>query len=358
MGNENWCMSGYHAVPVLSDAIVKGVYKASDDAFNAMVSTSTVPYYAGLGEYMELGYVPMDKVSTAASTTLEYAYDDWTIYSAAKKAGREDIAQEYMKRALFYRNIYDRELGFARPRYSDGSFKKEFDVLQTHGEGFIEGNSWNFSFHVPFDVNGLMTLMGGEKVFVKRLDDLFGMHLPEVYYAANEDITIDCLVGGYVHGNEPSHHVPYLYAWTSQPWKTQYWLRDIMNRMYRNDIRGLGGNDDCGQMSAWYIFSAMGFYPVCPGSDQYVLGAPYMPYIKLDLSNGKSLVIKAEGVSDRNRYVKALYMNGKKYDKTYVTHEDILAGGEWEFVMDAKPNKKRGVSADAKPYSLTELEIK
>ena len=358
MGNENWCMSGYHAVPVLSDAIVKGVYMASDDAFNAMVSTSTVPYYAGLGEYMELGYVPMDKVSTAASTTLEYAYDDWTIYSAAKKAGREDIAQEYMKRALFYRNIYDRELGFARPRYSDGSFKKEFDVLQTHGEGFIEGNSWNFSFHVPFDVNGLMTLMGGEKVFVKRLDDLFGMHLPEVYYAANEDITIDCLVGGYVHGNEPSHHVPYLYAWTSQPWKTQYWLRDIMNRMYRNDIRGLGGNDDCGQMSAWYIFSAMGFYPVCPGSDQYVLGAPYMPYIKLDLSNGKSLVIKAEGVSDRNRYVKALYMNGKKYDKTYVTHEDILAGGEWEFVMDAKPNKKRGVSADAKPYSLTELEIK
>ena len=358
MGNENWCMSGYHAVPVLSDAIVKGVYMASDDAFNAMVSTSTVPYYAGLGEYMELGYVPMDKVSTAASTTLEYAYDDWTIYSAAKKAGREDIAQEYMKRALFYRNIYDRELGFARPRYSDGSFKKEFDVLQTHGEGFIEGNSWNFSFHVPFDVNGLMTLMGGEKVFVKRLDDLFGMHLPEVYYAANEDITIDCLVGGYVHGNEPSHHVPYLYAWTSQPWKTQYWLRDIMNRMYRNDIRGLGGNDDCGQMSAWYIFSAMGFYPVCPGSDQYVLGAPYMPYIKLDLSNGKSLVIKAEGVSDKNRYVKALYMNGKKYDKTYVTHEDVLAGGEWEFVMDAKPNKKRGVSADAKPYSLTELEIK
>ena len=358
MGNENWCMSGYHAVPVLSDAIVKGVYKASDDAFNAMVSTSTVPYYAGLGEYMELGYVPMDKVSTAASTTLEYAYDDWTIYSAAKKAGREDIAQEYMKRALYYRNIYDRELGFARPRYSDGSFKKEFDVLQTHGEGFIEGNSWNFSFHVPFDVNGLMTLMGGEKVFVKRLDNLFGMHLPEEYYAANEDITIDCLVGGYVHGNEPSHHVPYLYAWTSQPWKTQYWLRDIMNRMYRNDIRGLGGNDDCGQMSAWYIFSAMGFYPVCPGSDQYVLGAPYMPYIKLDLSNGKSLVIKAEGVSDKNRYVKALYMNGKKYDKTYVTHEDVLAGGEWEFVMDAKPNKKRGVSADAKPYSLTELEIK
>ena len=357
MGNENWCMSGYHAVPVLSDAMAKEVCEPSDEAFEAMVKTSTVPYYSGLGEYMELGYVPMDKVSTAASTTLEYAYDDWTIYSAALKAGRKDIADEYMKRALYYRNIYDKEIGFARPRFTDGSFKPEFDVLQTHGEGFIEGNSWNFSFHVPFDVKGLMTLMGGEKVFVQRLDELFGMHLPEEYYVANEDITIDCLVGGYVHGNEPSHHVPYLYAWTSQPWKTQYWLRDIMNRMYRNDIRGLGGNDDCGQMSAWYIFSAMGFYPVCPGSDQYVLGAPYLPYIKLDLPNGKSLEIKAPAASDQKRYVKAMYINGVKYDKTYITHDDVMKGGVWEFVMDSKPNKKRGISADAKPYSLTDGKL-
>ena len=354
MGNENWCMSGYHAVPVLADAIVKGVYDASGDAFAAMVSTSTVPYYAGLGEYMELGYVPMDKVSTAASTTLEYAYDDWTIYNAALKAGRRDIAQEYGKRAQYYRNIYDTDLGFARPRFSDGSFKKDFDVLQTHGEGFIEGNSWNFSFHVPFDVKGLMSLMGGDKVFVQRLDELFGMHLPEEYYAANEDITIDCLVGGYVHGNEPSHHVPYLYAWTSQPWKAQYWLREIMNRMYRNDIRGLSGNDDCGQMSAWYIFSAMGFYPVCPGSDQYVLGAPYLPYVRLELPNGRTLEIKAPAVSDAKRYVKALYINGEKCDRMYITHRDILKGGVWEFVMDSKPNKKRGIAADAKPYSMTE----
>ena len=343
MANENWCMSGYHAVSVLSDAIVKGVHEPTDETFEAMVSTSTVPYYAGLGEYMELGYVPMDKVSTAASTTLEYAYDDWTIYSAALKAGRTDIADEYLKRSNNYKNIYDKEIGFARPRYSDGSFKQDFDVLQTHGEGFIEGNSWNFSFHVPFDVDGLMELMGGDKAFVKRLDDLFEMHLPEEYYIKNEDITIDCLVGGYVHGNEPSHHVPYLYAWTSQPWKTQRWLREIMNRMYRNDIRGLGGNDDCGQMSAWYIFSAMGFYPVCPGSDQYVLGAPYLPYLKLNLPNGNVLEIKAPGVSDTNRYVKALSIDGKKYDKMFITHEDILKGGVWEFKMSKTPNKKRGI---------------
>lgn len=353
MGNENWCMSGYHAVPVLADAIVKGVCQPTDEALDAMVSTSVVPYYGGLAEYMELGYVPMDVVSTAASTTLEYAFDDWTIYNAALKAGKQDVAEEYFKRAQYYRNIYDKDLGFARPRFSDGSFKKDFDVLQTHGEGFIEGNSWNFSFHVPFDVNGLMSIMGGEKVFVQRLDDLFGMHLPEEYYAANEDITVDCLVGGYVHGNEPSHHVPYLYAWTSQPWKTQYWLRDIMNRMYRNDIRGLGGNDDCGQMSAWYIFSAMGFYPVCPGSDEYVLGAPYLPYIRLDLPNGKTLEIKAPSVSDANRYVKSLSIDGKKYDKMYITHEDILKGGVWEFTMDSKPNKRRGVAPESKPYSLT-----
>ena len=199
-----------------------------------------------------------------------------------------------------------------------------------------------------------MALMGGDKVFVQRLDELFGMHLPEEYYAANEDITIDCLMGGYVHGNEPSHHVPYLYAWTSQPWKTQYWLREIMNRVYRNDIRGLGGNDDCGQMSAWYIFSAMGFYPVCPGSTQYVLGAPYLPYIRLELPNGRTLEIKAPAVSDTRRYVKALYINGEKCDRMYVTHRDILKGGVWEFVMDSKPNKKRGVAQSSKPYSLTE----
>lgn len=358
MGNENWCMSGYHAVSVLSDAIAKGVAEAADEVVAAMTATSSVPYYAGLGDYMESGYVPLDKNGTAASTTLEYSYDDWAIYSAALAAGRDDIAAVYRSRALNYRNIYDPELGFARPKYSDGSFKKDFDVLQTSGEGFIEGNSWNFSFHVPHDAAGVMTLMGGEKEFLRKLDELFMMHLPEKYYADNEDITEDCLVGGYVHGNEPSHHIPYLYAWTSQPWKTQYWLREIMNRMYRNDIHGLGGNDDCGQMSAWYIFSAMGFYPVCPGSVQYVLGAPYLPYLKLNLPNGNVLEIKAPGVSDSNRYVRGLTMNGKPYDKLYVTHGDIMKGGVWEFSMGSAPDKRRGRQAESKPYSLTDGKIK
>lgn len=184
-----------------------------------MVSTSTVPYYEGVADYMKLGYIPLDKSGTAASSTLEYAYDDWTIYQTALKSGKKEIAETYRKRALNYRNIYDTTIGFARPRFNDGSFKKEFDVLQTYGEGFIEGNSWNFSFHVPHDVFGMMDLMGGERVFVDKLDKLFSMHLPEKYYEHNEDITEECLVGGYVHGNEPSHHIPYLYAWTSEPWK-------------------------------------------------------------------------------------------------------------------------------------------
>ena len=174
------------------------------------------------------------------------------------------------------------------------------------------------------------------------------------YYKDNEDITIDCLIGGYVHGNELSHHIPYLFAWTSQPWKTQYWAREIMNRMYRNDIRGLGGNDDCGQMLAWYVFTAMGFYPVCPGTNQYVLSAPYLPYLKLTFPNGKTFEIKASKVSDKNRYVRSVKLNGKSYDKMYITHEDILNGGMLEFTMGSSPNKKRGWRRSDKPYSLTD----
>ena len=354
MANDNWCMSGYHAVSVLADAIAKGADIDMDEALDAMLSTSKVTYLDGLGEYMERGYVPFDLSYTAASTTLEYCYDDWTIYQTAMSMGREDVAAEYKQRAMNYQNIYDPELGFARPRHKDGSFKKEFDVLQTHGEGFIEGNSWNFSFHVPHDVTGVMELMGGEKEFVRKLDELFAMHLPGEYYEANEDITSECLIGGYVHGNEPSHHIPYLYAWTSQPWKTQYWVREIMNRMYKNHIRGLSGNDDCGQMSAWYLFTAMGFYPVCPGTDQYVIGAPYLPYVKLSLPNGKTFEIKAKGVSDKKRYVKAVLLNGKPYSKMYIAHSDIVNGGVIEFIMSDKPNKERGIEKADKPYSLTE----
>ena len=353
MGNEGWCMTGYHSVTVLADAIVKGADIDKEEALNAMVQTATNPYFPSVTDYMRLGYAPFDTDNTAASNTLEYSFDDWTIYAAAKATGNEQIAATFMKRALNYRNTYDPSIGFASPRYLNGEFKKDLDPYQTYGEGFIEGNSWNFSFHVPHDVNGLIKIMGGEQAFLDKLNRLFVMDLPEKYYADNEDITAECLVGGYVHGNEPSHHVPYLYAWTATTWKTQEWLRTILNKMYRNHIRGLGGNDDCGQMSAWYIFSSMGFYPVAPGTDQYVLGAPYLPYMKVTLENGHTVEIKAPKVSDKNRYVQRVRINGQPYSKLYITHSQLTEGCTIEFDMGPKPNKKRGLATSDKPYSLS-----
>lgn len=354
MANENWCMIGYHSVSVLADAVAKGLPLDKEEVVKAMVSSSTIPYYDGTKEYMEKGYVPLDRSASAGSLTLEYAYDDWTIYTTALAAGNTAVADQYKKRAQNYRNIFDTSIGYARPRYADGRWKENFNLLNTHGEGFIEGNALNYTFYVPQDVKGMISLMGGEKSFVSKLDSLFTMHLPDEFFAQTEDVTKEGLLGGYVHGNEPSHHISFLYAWTSQPWKTQYWQREIMNRMYRNNIDGLCGNDDCGQMSAWYILSGMGFYPVCPGTDQYVLGAPYLPYMKVNLENGNSLIIKADKVSDKNRYVKSVKLNGKPYLKGYITQQDIMNGGELSFEMTSRPEKGRLFTGDNSPYSLSE----
>jgi predicted alpha-1,2-mannosidase len=304
-------------------------------------------------DYMERGYVPYDISSTSASTTLEYAYDDWTIYRAAKALGQNDLAGEYRKRASNYVNVFPSGDSFAQAQYRDGSWKKDFDPRQTYGEGFIEGNSYNFTFHVPHDVKGLMDIMGGEKKFLSVLDTLFSQPLDPKYYADNEDIEESCLIGGYVHGNEPSHHIPYLFQWTSQPWRGEYWLREIMERMYRPVREGLGGNDDCGQMSAWYVFSAMGFYPVCPGSGEFVLGAPFLPEMSLRLDNGAVFTVKAPKVSSRNRYVRGVKLNGKKYTKRYITREDMMAGGVLEFEMSDRPVKKRTPREADLPYSLS-----
>lgn len=354
MGNENWCMIGYHSVSTMADALAKGLPLPARKALEAMVSSSNVGYYDGIDEYRRLGYVPYERSGSGASMTLEYAYDDWTIYRTAQRAGDEELAAEYRRRAQNYKNLFDPALGFVRPRMRDGSWKEDFDLMETHGQGFIEGNSWTYSFYVPHDVRGLIDAMGGDKRFVQRLDSLFTMHLPDEFFENTEDITRDGLIGNYVHGNEPSHHVPYLYAWTSQPWKTQQRVREIMNRMYVDSIDGLCGNDDCGQMSAWYIFSAMGFYPVCPGSDQYVLGAPYLPRIRLRLENGNVLEIKAPGVSDENCYVQSLTIDGRPYGKMYITHDDLMKGGVLEFRMGPKPARRRGTRADDKPYSLSD----
>lgn len=353
MANDNWCMSGYHAVSVLADALLKGADIPVDEALKAMVTTSNVTYLDGMADYLRLGYVPMESSATSASNTLEYCYDDWAILQTALLAGDDATAAIYHDRALNYRRIFDPETHFARPKKKDGTFKTPFDPKMTFGEGFIEGNAWNFSYHVPHDIRGLMIQMGGEKIFTSRLDEMFAQDLDPKYYIDNEDIEAECLIGGYVHGNEPSHHIPYLYAWTTQPWKTQYWTRKIINHMYRPEIRGLGGNDDCGQMSAWYIFTAMGFYPVCPGTDQYVLGAPFLPYIKLHLPNGNTLEIRAKGVSDKRCYVGSVTLNDRPLTRLYITHNELLRGGVLEFRMQSQPNRRRGQHMEDKPYSLT-----
>ena len=351
MGNENWCMIGYHSVSVVSDAIAKGLNIDQDLALEACLNSSNVDYYDGIAEYRSLGYVPLERSGSAASITLEYAYDDWTIYNLGRQLDNKKVTDEYARRALNYQNIFDPTLGFARPKLEDGTLKKDFDLLDTHGQGFIEGNTWNYSFFVPHDVNGLKKRMGGEKQFVRRLDSLFTMDLPAKYFENTEDINEEGLMGNYVHGNEPSHHVAYLYRWTDEPWKSESRLHTIMRQMYRNKIDGLSGNDDCGQMSAWYVFSAMGFYPVCPGSDQYVIGSPLVKEAHIKLENGKTFSVKAENYADQNRYIKSIKLNGTPYHKSFITHSDIVKGGELVFEMSNKPNKKS--SSYEKPYSFT-----
>ena len=374
MGNENWCMIGYHATSVLADAYVKETlrhYLPTDgessgceqangkrgnplvaEILEAMQRSSTCPYYVNLTDYQRLGYVPFERNSGCVSITMEYAYDDWTIYKAALKAGDQKMAEQYRQRASNWRNTFDAKLGFARPRMGDGTWKTPFSLFDTEGEGFVEGNSWVYSFYVPHDVKGLIQAMGGDARFIRNLDTLFVMQLPPEFFENTEDVTEEGLMGCYNHGNEPAHHIAYLYNWSSQPYKTQYWLREIMNRFYRNNIDGLCGNDDCGQMSAWYVFSVMGFYPVCPGSDQYVLGAPYLPYLKVRLGNGQTLEIKAPGVSDDNRYVQKVTLNGKEISKLYLTHDQLLHGGTLEFEMGPEPNRERGLKEEDKPYSM------
>jgi len=353
-GSDNWCMIGYHAVPVIADAYMKGLKGFDEElALKAMVSSATYGKYDGIDEYMKYGYVPKERSSSSASVTLEYAYDDWTIYQMASKMGKSEIANTFKKRAMSYSNIFDIKTGFARAKDKDGKFITPFDPLQTHDMGYIEGNAWNYSLFVPHDISNLISLSGGTNKFTKHLDSLFTMTLPAKYYENTEDIDKVGLIGNYVHGNEPSHHVPYMFVYAGQPWRTQEVVRMVMNRMYLNKPDGLCGNDDCGQMSAWYIFSAMGFYPVCPGSNQYIIGAPYLSYLSVSLENGKTLTIKAEGVSDINKYIQSVSLNGQVLNRSFITHSELIQGGEMVFKMGKKPNKKWGIDMKNVPYSLS-----
>lgn len=338
--NDNWCMSGYHSVSVVADAIIKGNYDGDPkEALKACVATANKRDYEGIGYYIDSGYIPAEKNGTSVSNTLEYAYDDWAIAQLAKHVGDTEIYNQFIKRSENWKNNFDKSIGFMRPRLADGSFKKEFDLLSTHGQGFIEGNSWNYSFFVPHHPDELIQMMGGKKKFAAKLDELFTMHLSDEFFADTEDITREGIIGGYVHGNEPAHHVAYLYNWAGQPWKTQAQIRHILEMQYKATPDGLGGNDDAGQMSAWYILSSLGFYPVAPGSEDYAIGSPAVDRAFLHLENGKTFEIEAVNQSPKNVYVEKILLNGKEIKNFTLKHSDIMNGGKLIFHMSSKPRK-------------------
>ena len=338
-GQENYCMIGNHAVSVIAEAYAKG-FRGFDAerAFNAIKTTQTVShkYKSNWENYMKYGYFPTDLTKTeSVSTTLESVYDDYAAADMATRMGKQEDAAYFNKRAGFYKNLFDKSTGFMRPKNADGTWKSPFnpsDVAHAESKGgdYTEGNAWQYTWHVQHDVAGLINLFGGADKFLSKLDSLFTLELK----TTQADVT--GLIGQYAHGNEPSHHVTYLYTLAGKPARTQELVRQIFDTQYRPEPDGLCGNDDCGQMSAWYMFSAMGFYPVNPVSGQYVFGAPQMPKFVLNLPDGNTFTIIAEGLSAENKYVGGITLNGEPYTQNYINHADILKGGTLVYTMTNK----------------------
>jgi predicted alpha-1,2-mannosidase len=352
-GLETWTMIGYHAVPVIADAYLKGIRGfPADEALEAMVASASNPRYAGLDQYMQLGWVPADKEREGASKTLEYAFDDWTIARMASAMGRNDIAARFAARANNWRNVFDPKTGFVRARNSDGHFREPFDPAAAGYYGdYTEGNAWQYSWYAPQDTAELIRSMGGNARFVKKLDELFDAKVDPAKFANVEDIS--GLIGYYAHGNEPSHHIAYLYVYAGAPWRTQERLGQIVASQYQPTPGGLSGNDDLGQMSAWLLFTAMGFYPVTPGAGEYVIGRPFADRMALHLPNGKTFTIVAQSLSAQNGYVGAVLLNGRPLARTFIRHDEIMAGGELRFVMHSRPNKQWGARRESRPFALS-----
>ena len=335
-GKETYTMIANHGVSVIAEAYRKG-FRGFDAerAFNMVKRTQTVshPHKSNWENYMKHGYFPTDLTEVeSVSSTLESVYDDYAAADMAKRMGKEEDAAYFSKRADFYKNLFDTQTQFMRPRNANGTWKTPFDPsevahAESKGGDYTEGNAWQYTWHVQHDVPGLIALFGGEEAFLNKLDSVFTVELK----TTQADVT--GLIGQYAHGNEPSHHVTYLYAMAGRPERTQELIRQIFDTQYRPEPDGLCGNDDCGQMSAWYMFSAMGFYPVDPVSGNYVFGAPQLPKIVLNLADGKTFTVIAEGISDENKYVESITLNGEPYTKNYITHEDIVKGGTLVFKM-------------------------
>ena len=330
--NYTGCMIGYHAVPVISDAYMKDIRGYdTKKALDAMKHSATRDKL-GLESYKEFGFIPVEEESESVSKTLEYAYDDWTIAQMAKEMGEQEDYKLYTERAQYYKNIYDPESKFMRGRFRNTWFAP-FDPYEVNFN-YTEANSWQYSFYVPQDITGFMNLLGGKDKLEAQLDELF---VAEAETSGRNQADITGLIGQYAHGNEPSHHMAYLYNFVNTPHKTQEKVHQILTELYTNEPDGVSGNEDCGQMSAWYVFSSMGFYPVTPGSNQYIIGTPLFDKATINLENGKQFTIAASNLSDTNIYVEQVYLNGKELNQSFIAHEDIMASGTLEFKMTDNP---------------------
>ena len=346
---ETNCMIGYNAVPVITDAYAKGITNFDQKiALEAMKASATSGKY-GLDYYTTKGYIPSDKEGESVSKTLEYAYDDWCIAEMARLINDEESYTEYVKRAQYYKNIFDKETGFFRGK-SNGRFVRPFDPTEVNFM-LTEANTWQYNFFVPQDINTHINLLGGDDKYEAKLDSLFNTAI-ELSGRHQSDIT--GLIGQYAHGNEPSHHMAYLYNYVGKPWKTQSIVRHIMDDLYTNNPDGLSGNEDCGQMSAWYVLSAMGFYPVTPGTDKYVIGSPIFDSITINLENGNKFRIITIDNSSLNIYIQSVTYNGEPWTKSFITHKMIMDGGDLVFEMGEFPNKIWGTKHNERPFQKIE----
>jgi predicted alpha-1,2-mannosidase len=351
--NETNTMTGYHAVPIIADAILKGI-KGFDynKAYEAM-KKSSMQDIRGTNFYRQYQYIPYDKNGESVTITLEYAFDDWCIAQVAKKLDKDSDYNYYMQRAGYYANLFDKGSGFFRGKNSHGEWLTPFDPFEAHYgtfQPYTEGNAWQHSFFVPHDIKGLWTLHGSKTRLISKLDSLFTIS-SKLTGNAPPDIT--GLIGQYAHGNEPSHHIAYMYDYLGEPWKTQEIVRKIMTELYSYKPDGLCGNEDCGQMSAWYVFGVMGFYPQNPASGEYAFGSPMMDDAAIALPGGKVFLISVKNNSTRNKYIRSIKLNGRNYTKMFITHADIMKGGLLEFEMSDQPNKNLGTNESDLPYSMT-----
>jgi predicted alpha-1,2-mannosidase len=349
-GNETWCMIGYHAVPVIVDAYLKGIKDFdAERAYKAIKTTAMNPDYDNVKTYATLGWVPFDKENESVSKTLEYAYDDFCVAQMAQSLGKTADYNYFLNRSMAYKNLFDKSTMLMRGRDSKGSWRTPFNSHEyTQGGDFTEGTSWQYTWYVPQDINGLISLYGGNKGFLRKLDSLFTFNDNS---SKNMD-DVQGRLGEYWHGNEPSHHIIFLYDFAGQPWKTQELVHKIINTQYGNRPNSLSGNDDCGQMSAWYLFNTMGFYPVCPGSNYYAFGSPTLKKAVISLAGNNTFTITAENLTEQNMYIQKVVLNGKTWNSPYFSYNELKNGGELVFTMGPKPNKKWGTQVN-----FTELNM-